>query len=282
MGKLIDGKKIAEKILQKTTKQVKILQKQGVKPKLAVVLVGEDQPSQTYVRKKAQAAQKCGIDFALYKFPAKISQKKLIAEIEKIQTDKKLSGLIVQLPLPEPLYTTAVLNAINPAIDVDCLTDTNIGKLIMNTYTLLPPTPDAVLEILKFLKAKIRGKNIVIIGTGALVGKPLSIILNNLGATVIACNKETKNIKDKCLKAEIIITAVGKKKNLLTADMIKKGAIVIDTGILFVNGKMQGDVDFANVKNKAGWITPVPGGVGPITVAKLLENVVRCAVKNKT
>lgn len=279
MSQLIDGKLIAKTIENQLRRTIK---KTGLKPKLAVVLVGNDKPSRVYVRRKAEAAARVGIDFALHLLPAKISKKKLIEKIIQIQKDKKLSGLIIQLPLPEPLYTTEVLNAVKPELDVDCLTDTNIGKLIMKTFSLLPPTPGAVLAILKWLKIKPEGKIITILGTGALVGKPLSVILANDGATVIACNSRTRNIKEKCLKADIIVTAVGKKRNLLTADMVKRGAIVIDTGIVFENGKMYGDVDFVNVQKKTSYITPVPGGVGPITVSLLLQNTLIAAkLKNK-
>ncbi|KKQ41329.1 MAG: Bifunctional protein FolD [Candidatus Magasanikbacteria bacterium GW2011_GWA2_37_8] len=274
MSQLIDGKLIAKTIESQLKRTIK---KTGLKPKLAVVLVGDDKPSKVYVRRKAEAAARVGIDFALHLLPAKISKKQLIKKIIQIQKDKKLSGLIIQLPLPEPLYTTEVLNAVKPELDVDCLTDTNIGKLIMKTFSLLPPTPGAVLAILKWLKIKPAGKIIAILGTGALVGKPLSVILANDGATVIACNSRTRNIKEKCLKADIIVTAVGKKRNLLTADMVKRGAIVIDTGIVFENNKMYGDVDFANVQKKASYITPVPGGVGPITVSLLLQNTLTAA-----
>ncbi|MFA6426879.1 MAG: bifunctional 5,10-methylenetetrahydrofolate dehydrogenase/5,10-methenyltetrahydrofolate cyclohydrolase [Candidatus Magasanikbacteria bacterium] len=274
--RIIDGKAIAEKILKKLSRHVAQLKKQGIQPKLAVVFVGKNKPSKTYIRRKREAAEKVGIDFALHHFPADISKDVLIKNIVNIQKDKKLNGLIVQLPLPEPLYTTGVLNAIKPELDVDCLTDAQLGKLVMNTSYITPPTPTAVCAILDELHIDPKGKNITIIGAGALVGKPLSIMLSNMQATVTLCNKCTKNIKEKCLHADIIVTAVG-KKDLLTADMVKKDAIVIDTGIVFEKGKMYGDVDFKNVSKKASAITPTPGGVGPITVALLLQNVITIA-----
>lgn len=273
----IDGKFIAKKITTNISRQVRYLKSKGTTPKLAVILVGENKPSQTYVRKKAESAKKVGIDFILYQLPAKIKKTDLIEKIQKIQKDKKLSGLIVQLPLPEPLYTDEVLNTIKPELDVDCLTNINIGKLVMKTNKIIPPTPDAVMHILDTIRVGVKGKNIVIIGTGALVGKPLAIIMMNAEATVTTCNSKTTNIKDKCLKADIIITAVGKNKNLLTANMVKKGTVVIDTGIVFENGKMYGDIDYKNIAKKASFITPTPGGVGPITVACLLKNTVICA-----
>ncbi len=273
---IIDGNKIANNILNRLKPEVALLQTRGINPKLAVVMVGDHKPSQTYVRKKQEAAEKIGIDFALHKYPADISKEKLILEIKKIQKQEDLSGLIIQLPLPEPLYMPEVLNAVDHSIDVDCLTDENIGRLVMRTGFLLPPTPYAVKTIIKEIGMKVKGKNICIIGAGALVGKPLSIILSNKEATVTLCHKETKDIKKKCLEADIIITAVG-KKNLLLGNMVKKGTIVIDTGIYFEEKKIYGDVNFAEVSKKASHITPVPGGVGPITVALLLKNVITCA-----
>jgi len=272
---VIDGKKIADDILNRLKPEVALLHTRNINPKLAVVMVGKDKPSQTYVKKKQEAAELIGIEFALHKFPANIEKKQLVAEIKKIQEKENLSGLIIQLPLPEPLYTPEVLDTVNPNIDVDCLTNENIGRLVMKTGFLLPPTPYAVKTILKNIGIKVKGKNICIIGAGALVGKPLSIILSNKKATVTLCHKETQDIKKKCLEADIIITAVG-KKNLLRGNMVKKGTIVIDTGICFENKKMYGDVNFEEVSKKTSHITPVPGGVGPITVALLLKNVITC------
>ncbi|HLD31878.1 MAG TPA: bifunctional 5,10-methylenetetrahydrofolate dehydrogenase/5,10-methenyltetrahydrofolate cyclohydrolase [Patescibacteria group bacterium] len=271
MGKIIDGKKIAANILKEVAEEIK---NRKLKITLAVVLVGEHTPSLTYVRKKAEAAKKVGINFQLHHLPANISKKILVQKIHNIQKDNHLGGLIVQLPLPEPLYTTEVLNAINPKFDVDCLTDTNLGKLVMKTGLILPPTPGAVKAILKILNIKLKGKRVVIIGAGALVGKPLAIILLNKEATVTVANRYTKNLKEICRQADIIVTAVG-KKNLLTADLVKRGVVVIDTGICFVRGKMYGDVDFPSVSKKARYITPVPGGVGPITVSLLLKNTLK-------
>lgn len=279
MTQLIDGIKIAEKIYSQLKEEVKKLKKKKITPKLGVILVGNHKPSETYVRKKEQAALAAGIGFTLKRFKADISEKKLTEEIKKIQATEKLSGLIIQLPLPEKLYTPVILNAVNPNIDVDCLTDANIGKLVMRTNYLFPPTPYAVITILNELKQKIAGKNITIIGMGALVGKPLAIILANEGASVTTCNSRTKNITQKCLDADIIVTGVG-KKDLLRGKMVKKGAIVIDTGIVFDKGKMFGDVNREEVLKKASHLTPTPGGVGPITVALLLANTVACAKKN--
>ncbi|MBI2038076.1 MAG: bifunctional 5,10-methylenetetrahydrofolate dehydrogenase/5,10-methenyltetrahydrofolate cyclohydrolase [Candidatus Magasanikbacteria bacterium] len=278
MTTIIDGKKIAATIEKSTAKAVAALKKKGITPKLAVVLVGNDKPSRTYIGRKKAAAQRAGMDFALYEFPKNISKEELIDAVHAIQKDSQLTGLIIQLPLPERLYKPDVLNAINPAIDVDCLTDANIGKLVMKSNHIEPPTPWAVIKTLKEIKFNLVGKNVTIVGAGALVGKPLAIMLVNELASVTTCNSYTKDIKKKCLEADVIVSAVG-KQNLIKADMVKKGAVVIDTGIVYINGKMQGDVDFASVSKKTKFITPTPGGIGPITVAKLLLNTVTCAKK---
>ena len=276
MAKIINGKEIAAKIEKQITKRVALLKRKNVVPKLAVVSVGNDRPSHIYIRRKKEAAERTGINFALYEFDAKINESDLVEKIKKIQKDKKISGLIIQLPLPEKLYTSGVLNSINPDTDVDCLTDANIGKLVMQTNKIEPPTPWCVIHVLNEIYKNLAGKNITIIGMGALVGKPLAIMLANEQASITTCNIYTKDIKEKCRKADIVIAGVG-KKDILTKDMIKKGAVVIDTGIVFVDGKVRGDTDFKEVAKKASYITPTPGGIGPITVAKLLLNTVICA-----
>ena len=281
MSTIIDGKKIAAKIVKVAAKEAALLKTKGIIPKLAVILVGNNKPSLTYIGRKKAAAERGGADFALYQFPKNISKDELIKHVNKIQQDKQLTGLIIQLPLPERLYVSEVLNTINPAIDVDCLTDANIGKLVMQTNHIEPPTPWAVIQTLKEIKCKMVGKNITIVGAGALVGKPLAIMLVNELASVTTCNSHTKDIKKKCLEADVIVSAVG-KQNLITADMVKTGAVVIDTGIVYVSGKMYGDVDFSAVSKKASFITPTPGGIGPITVSKLLLNTVTCAKKLST
>jgi len=280
MGILIDGKKIAAAINKKTATEITKLKKRGLKPKLAVVFVGNHKPSATYIQRKKEAAEKVGIEFAIHRFPTSISKNKLTEEIKNIQEDKNICGLIIQLPLPERLYSSEVLNAVNPDIDVDCLTDTNVGKLVMGTGYILPPTPNAVLEVLKHLKIKLKGKNVTIVGTGALVGRPLAIMMANAGSSVITCNSRTNNTKEKCLESEIVVTAVG-KKNLLRGDMIKNKTVVIDTGIAFDNGKMCGDANREEILKKCSYLTPTPGGIGPITVALLLRNTLLCALRRK-
>ena len=271
MGQLIDGKSIAEKLNQKTAARVAELKKTGRTPKLAVVLVGEDKPSQTYVRRKGKAAERVGMEFDLHELKNEIRTETLLEMLNKIQSDKTVSGLIVQLPLPDHINTNAILNAINPELDVDCLTDVNLGKLVMKTNTIVPPTPGAVMSILHELNVDLIGKNVTIIGAGPLVGKPLAIMLMNERASVTTCNSKTLDTKKKCLTADIIVTGVG-KKDVLRGDMVSEGAIVIDTGVSFEDGKMYGDVNVSEVLERVAWVTPTPGGVGPITVARLLYN----------
>ncbi len=278
MGTLIDGKAIAEKIRVRTAERVALLKKHEIIPTLGIILVGNDPASEMYDRMKGDAAIKLGMNFILDKSPDTITEEALVEKIKNLQQKNHLSGLMIQLPLPEHLYTRAVLNAIDPAIDVDFLTDVNLGRLIMNTHPLLPPTPGAVISILEELQIELSGKNVTIVGMGALVGKPLAIILINAGASVTTINSRTKQVKEKCLTADIIITGVG-KKDLLRGDMIKTGAIVIDTGISFAEKKVFGDVCVAEALEHASFVTPTPGGVGPITVARLLWNTLLSAEK---
>ncbi|MBU0731442.1 bifunctional methylenetetrahydrofolate dehydrogenase/methenyltetrahydrofolate cyclohydrolase [Patescibacteria group bacterium] len=279
MAEIVQGKKIAKSIYKRLEKKVAILKKKGITPKLGVILVGDDKPSQTYVRKKGQAAEKIGVDFVLKQFPASISEKKLIEEINKMQKPaQKFTGLIVQLPLPKKMNVGKVLETINPDIDVDCLTQTNLGKLVTGSYKIKPPTPDGMMEILKKHKVQLKGKRVCVVGAGALVGKPLVNMLMNEEATVSVCNYFTPSLKEYTQNADVIMTGVGVHK-LIKGSMVKKGVVVVDAGVTFVKGKMYGDVDFPTVSKKASVITPVPGGVGPLTVAKLIENTVICADK---
>lgn len=277
MNYLIDGKIIAQRVLDDTAIKVAKLKQIGIQPKLAVVLVGNDLPSQTYVNRKRLAAEKAGIAFHLEHLPETTDKALIIRAINELQADKNLSGLIVQIPLPEPLYTAEVLNAIDPRVDVDCLTNENLGKLMMNTAPWLPPTPAAVMEILHTLNLEVTGKNVAIVGVGALVGKPLAIMMMNKRASVTTINSTTADIKEKCLRADIIVTGVG-RVNIVRGDMVKPGAVVIDTGVSFTDGVMSGDVAVAEIVDHA-FVTPTPGGVGPITVAKLLANTVAAAEK---
>lgn len=275
---IIDGKEIAQKIHEQTQVLVSECISKGIQPHLGVVFVGDDKPSATYVKKKGEAAKKLGIRFDLFTYPSDITEIELMKEMKRIQAENNLTGLIVQLPIPDHLYTPTVLNAIDPNIDVDCLTNENQGKLLMNTQEILPPTPAAVFSVLSELEVDLTGKNVTLIGVGALVGKPLAVMCMNVRASITTINTATKDTKEKCLNADIIITGVG-KHGVLTDDMVRKGAIVVDTGIDFIEGKMVGDIMFDEIKEKALAVTPTPGGIGPITVAHLLANTAQCAYK---
>lgn len=279
MATIVNGHHIAQSIYKQLRGQIPQLHKRGVTPKLGVVLVGADKPSQTYVRKKGEAAQAIGVGFQLVKLPATTSTTALIAKIKQLQQPRHgLTGLIVQLPLPKQINTGKVLEAIHPNLDVDCLTQTNLGKLITGSYRIVPPTPGAILSILKFHKVKLAGAKVVLIGAGALVGRPLANMLMHEEATVSVLNRSTPNLADYTKTADVVITGVG-KHGVLTGKMIKTGAVVVDAGVSFIQQKMYGDIDFTSVSAKAKLVTPTPGGVGPLTVAKLIENTVQCAIK---
>lgn len=276
---IIDGQKIAENILKKLKKQVLALKKKSIIPKLAVVLVGRDKPSLSYVHQKEKACNRVGIGFKLYKVPKNISTGKLCQRVKDIQR-QKLSGLIIQLPLPRHLDTQAVLDSVDPKIDVDCLTSYNVGKLATETAKILPPTCGAIMDLLRAYNVNLKGKHVVVVGRGDLVGKPLSILLTQKLITLTICTKLTKNLGKLTKQADVLISGAG-KPNLIKANMVKKGAVVIDAGFCVKNKKIYGDVDFERVKQKASLISPVPGGIGPMTVAKLLENVVKVALTSQ-
>jgi methylenetetrahydrofolate dehydrogenase (NADP+)/methenyltetrahydrofolate cyclohydrolase len=275
MAIIVDGKKIAAEILENLRSRVQKLKRRGVTPALAVVLVGDDKPSHTYVHQKQKAAEQIGVEFFRCAYPATIKKDALISEIKKIQKRHKLSGLIIQLPVPENLWphTREIVNNIDIKIDVDCLSHLALGKVLMNASPLVPPTPGAILEILRYYKINLKNKNVCLIGRGDLIGRPLAAMLTHEPVALSIHGRSTKNLSDFTKTADIIITGVG-KKNLLTAAMVKKGVVVVDAGVTFTGKQISGDVDFINVAKKARLITPVPGGVGPITVAKLLENTV--------
>jgi len=271
---LINGLQIAASINVETAALVQQLKQSNITPHLGVVLVGDDKASKTYIKKKGELANSLGITFSLFSFDKDISQQKLLDEIKDIQKKNNLSGLIIQLPIPQHLYTPEILNAVDSSIDIDCLTNQNIGKLLLNNAIFTPPTPQAVFETLNSLSVDVAGKNVTIIGVGSLVGKPLVAMMINAKASVTTCNSSTKDTKQKCLQADIIITGVGAGKFLVDHTMVHKDSIVIDTGIWFEQNKMYGDVDVEDIKDIVQYVTPTPGGIGPITVACLLRNVV--------
>ena len=275
MAIIFDGKNQANLLTARLTKRVLMLSKKGIKPGLAVILVGDDQASKVYVHKKEQAAGSAGIFFKLFHYPASARPEFLVGEIKKIVKDKKFSGVIIQWPLPKKLWLVArdLADLITPEKDVDCLSRKSLAGIMMGEKMFIPPTPSAIFEVLNSAKISLAGKEVCLIGRGELIGKPLAAMLLNLPITLTVCGRSTKNLSDYTKTADIIITAVG-KSNLLTGAMIKSGAVVIDAGSSFIDGSQKGDIDFNSIVKKASLVTHTPGGVGPLTVAKLLENTV--------
>lgn len=274
MNNLINGTALAESILRTTAATVKKLHKRGLIPHLGIVLIGNNPASLVYVAKKKAAAERLGIRFSLYEFPATIALNKLLARMRSIQARQRLSGLIVQLPLPVHLPLPIILNAVKPNLDVDCLTNTLVGQLAMGTAPIEPPTAGAVMTIIRHLGIELPSTEVCLVGTGALVGKPLALMLMNARASITTINSATKNPTKKMKLADIIVSGVGRAK-LVKGSMVKNGAIIIDAGIAFdEQGKVVGDVDLKSVARKARFVTPTPGGVGPLTVAILLKNTV--------
>jgi len=264
MSKILDGKKISEKILSDLKKEA-----QKLNLKLAVVLVGENPASVLYIEQKKKACEKIGISFKLFKFNQKISTSALKKKVTEIVRKPDVSGLIVQLPLPKKINTQEILNAVSSEKDVDILSDENLGKFYQGSMKFLPPTIAGIAELFKKYKLEIKGKNIVLIGTGILIGKPLSIWLLNKKATFSVVGSFTKNITFFTKQADILISGTGKP------NLVKKGAILIDCGSGRLRGKITGDMDFKSVSQKASFIAPVFGGIGPMTVAMLLWNLVK-------
>ena len=277
MAKIIDGKALAAKIKEGLKEEVKRLKEEGNLPGLAVIIVGEDPASQVYVRNKRRDCDEIGVYSQEYALPAETKQEELEALIDKLNADEKISGILVQLPLPAHLDEKAVINRINPKKDVDAFHPSNVGKIMIGDYDFLPCTPAGVMELIAEAGTEVAGKKCVVVGRSNIVGKPQAMLLLHKNGTVTICHSKTKNLAEECRSADILVAAVGKAK-LITADMVKPGATVIDVGMnRDENGKLCGDVDFENVKEIAGAITPVPGGVGPMTRAILMKNTVMSA-----
>ena len=279
MAKVIDGKKIAENMQNELKKETTELKKNGIDLTLAVIYVGDDLASKIYINNKRKACDYVGIKMKEFKFDCNAKENDILKLINKLNMDKSVTGIMVQMPLPHRINEKKIVGAINPQKDVDGFSEVNLGKIITKNYDFLPCTPAGIMEILNSENIEIKGKHCVVVGRSNIVGKPLSLMLLNNDATVTICHSKTENLKEACKNADILISAVG-KKNLITADMVKKDAVVIDVGINRNEfGKICGDVDFENVKKVASYITPVPGGVGPVTVAMLMKNVVLSARK---
>ncbi len=278
MAIVIDGKSISEKILKTLAKKIK---KNQLRLKLAVVLVGNDSVSKIFVKEKEKACQKVGIDFLFFQFSPKISQKEIEKKIEEISKRSDIKGIVVQLPLPKTLNREKILDKIPLEKDVDVLTSLGTGKFYNNSLSIIPPVVKSVETIFKNYRLSLKNKNIVLIGAGHLVGAPLALWLLKKKASFTLIEKFNKDISFYTKKADIIISGIG-KENFITKKMVKKGVVVIDIGNCYKKNKIKGDVDFENVKKVARIITPVPSGIGPITVACLLENLVEInLIKNK-
>lgn len=271
---LIDGKKTSKKIRERLKNEISMLNQQGIVPGLAVILVGDDPASRIYVNNKKKACEKIGIYSTEYTLDKTAPQENILSLIKKLNSDPKIHGILVQLPLPKHIDTQTVLQAIDPAKDVDAFHDINAGKIFKGTANLKPCTPAGIIELLKEYDIPISGKICTIVGRSNIVGKPLSMLMLQEDATVIMCHSKTKNLALMTKLADILIVAVGKEK-MITSDMVKENAVVIDVGITRnPDGKIFGDVDFDTVSQKASYITPVPGGVGPMTITMLLRNTI--------
>ena len=275
---ILDGKALSNKIKDEVKVEVEELIKQKqVTPGLAVILVGSDAASATYVASKAKSCKNAGIYSVVHEMPDSITQEELLETIKRMNENPSLDGILVQLPLPKHIDTTTVLEAIDPLKDVDGFHPYNVGRMVSDLDTFLPATPFGVMRMFEEYSIDVVGKNVCIIGSSDIVGKPMASLLINAKATVSVCNSRTKDLKAHTLAADIVIIAVG-VPHLLKADMIKEGAIVIDVGINRLDtGKLTGDADFEDCKTKSSFITPVPGGVGPMTIAMLLKNTVKAA-----
>lgn len=277
MATRIDGKAVSAKVREEVAKEVAALKEQGVCPGLAVVIVGDDPASRIYVNNKKKACQATGIYSEEYALPTETTQQELLALVDKLNHKKDIHGILVQSPLPKGLDEEAVVEAIDPKKDVDAFHAYNVGKIMLGDYQFLPCTPAGIMELLKAYDISVEGKRCVVIGRSNIVGKPMAMLLLHQNGTVTVCHSRTKDLPEVTRQADILVSAVG-KSHFVTADMVRPGAVVIDVGMnRDENGKLCGDVDFDQVEPIASYITPVPGGVGPMTIAMLLKNTVTAA-----
>lgn len=276
MAVLIDGKALAAKIKDEVRVKADALRAQGIEPGLAVVIVGDDPASRIYVNSKKKACEACHIRSFEYALPAETDEAELLALVARLNADPQVSGILVQLPLPPQIDEGKVIAAIAPEKDVDAFHPVNVGKIMIGNYDFLPCTPAGCIELIDSTGVEIAGKRCVVIGRSNIVGKPMAMLLLHRHGTVTICHSRTKNLAEITREADILVAAVGKPR-FVTADMVKEGAVVIDVGMNRENGKLCGDVDFEAVAEKAGFITPVPGGVGPMTIAMLMQNTAKAA-----
>lgn len=280
MAKLLMGKEVSARIKTELRAEVDKLKNQGINPGLAVIIVGEDPASQVYVKNKEKACEECGIYSEKYALPEETTQEELLTLIDELNHKQSISGILVQLPVPKHIDEKAVIDAIDPKKDVDAFHPVNVGKIMVGNYDFVPCTPAGVMELIRESGIEVAGKECVIVGRSNIVGKPQAMLLLHENGTVTICHSRTKNLAEKTRNADILVAAVG-IPNFITGDMIKDGAVVIDVGInRMADKKLVGDVEFETAKEKAYAITPVPGGVGPMTIAMLMKNTVKAAVVN--
>lgn len=278
MANIIDGKAVSAKVKEEIAKETAAIKaKYSISIGLAVVIVGDDPASRIYVNNKKKACETVGFTSYEYALSADTTQEELLQLIDKLNKDDNVNGILVQLPLPKHLDEKAVINSISPEKDVDAFHPVNVGKIMIGEYSFLPCTPAGIMELIASTGVDIKGKECVVVGRSNIVGKPMSMLLLHQSGTVTICHSKTNDLAEHCRKADILVVAVGVPK-LVTGDMIKEGAVVIDVGMnRLENGKLCGDVDFDSAKEKAGFITPVPGGVGPMTIAMLMKNTLTAA-----
>ena len=282
MAKILSGKEVSARIKDELKGEVSELKKQGIFAGLAVIIVGDDPASRVYVNNKKKACEELGIYSEEYALSGETSEEELIGLIERLNKDDSISGILVQLPLPKHISEKRILESINPQKDVDAFHPINVGKIMTGDYDFVPCTPAGIMELIKESGVSVSGKDCVVIGRSNIVGKPMSMLLLHQNGTVTVCHSRTNNLKEKAKNADILVVAIGKPK-FVTGDMIKEGAVVIDVGInRLEDKKLVGDVDFEGAEKVAGAITPVPGGVGPMTIAMLMKNTVKAAIINRT
>lgn len=277
MAEIIDGKLVSKKIREELSAEIAEFKAGGKVPGLAVIMVGDDPASAVYVRNKHKACLEVGITSYQIEYPTETTEEELLAKIDELNADANVNGILVQLPLPKHINEDNVINRISPLKDVDAFHPENVGKIMIGKYTFLPCTPAGIVELLKHYNVEVEGKKCVVVGRSNIVGKPMSLLLLERNGTVTICHSRTKNLAEITKEADIVVVAIG-RSNFLTADMVKPGAVVIDVGInRMPDGKLAGDVDFAEVEKIASKITPVPGGVGPMTITMLLKNTLAAA-----